>query len=74
MEAACPLTPRGHFEAVSTVDDQAKRAETDLVSRLTSSDIQFCIEVGNVLSFPADVLALKYAQHFYGADKVVAQT
>ena len=38
------------------------------------SDESFKIEIveGDVLDFKADVLALKYAQHFYGSDEAVA--
>jgi hypothetical protein len=34
--------------------------------------IEFSIERGNITSFKADVLALKYAQMFHGTDKIVA--
>lgn len=34
--------------------------------------IEFSIEGGNIISFAADVVALKYAQKFYGVDAVVA--
>lgn len=32
----------------------------------------FTVEVGDITNFPADVVALKYAQDFYGADEAVA--
>jgi hypothetical protein len=35
--------------------------------------VHFAIEVGDVVSFHADVLFLKYAQSFYGADAKVAR-
>jgi len=34
--------------------------------------IEFTIEYGDISSFEADVVALKYAQNFYGADRFVA--
>ncbi len=34
--------------------------------------IEFSIEEGNIISFDADVVALKYAQNFYGADLHIA--
>lgn len=34
--------------------------------------IEFSIEEGNIISFDADVVALKYAQNFYGVDSLVA--
>ncbi len=34
--------------------------------------IEFTIEHGNIATFNADVVALKYAQSFYGADRIVA--
>lgn len=46
-------------------------------SSATSTDdsnqpILFTVEVGDIKQFPADVVALKYAQAFYGADESVA--
>jgi len=38
-----------------------------------SQTLEFSIEHGDILSFPADVVALKYAQDFYGADWLAAQ-
>lgn len=35
--------------------------------------IDFSIEHGNITEFTADVVALKYAQDFYGADRAVAE-
>jgi hypothetical protein len=35
--------------------------------------IELAIEEGDVKTFTADVLALKYAQDFHGADRVVAK-
>jgi len=35
--------------------------------------IQFEIQVGNIIEFDADVIFLKYAQHFYGADATAVQ-
>lgn len=37
-----------------------------------SRTIEFAIEYGDIASFDADVVALKYAQTFYGADREVA--
>ena len=37
-----------------------------------TADLELTIEMGDVLTFPADVLALKYAQRFHGADSAVA--
>ncbi len=34
--------------------------------------IEFSIEEGDIILFDADVVALKYAQSFFGADKIVA--
>src|SRR5712691_717886 len=34
--------------------------------------IEFSIQQGDITSFDADVVALKYAQAFYGTDKIVA--
>ena len=38
------------------------------------SDSNLIVEVvqGDVLDFAADVLALKYAQHYYGSDQAVS--
>lgn len=36
-----------------------------------SSQIAISVATGDVLSFPADVLALKYAQSLYGADRAI---
>jgi hypothetical protein len=36
-----------------------------------SRTIEFAIEHGDITSFDADVVGLKYAQHFYGSDKAV---
>ena len=33
---------------------------------------RFLVEEGNVLDVPSDLLLLKYAQSFYGADEAVA--
>jgi hypothetical protein len=38
----------------------------------SAADVEFTIETGDVRTFPADVLALKYAQGFHGADRAVA--
>lgn len=35
--------------------------------------IEFTFEQGDVTNYDADVVALKYAQHFYGSDKAVAE-
>lgn len=37
------------------------------------SPIELSIQQGDVTSFDADVVALKYAQEFYGADKLIAR-
>ena len=34
-----------------------------------SHPVEFAIEPGNILTFEADVIALKHAQAFLGADK-----
>lgn len=34
--------------------------------------LEFAVEYGDIRSFDADVIALKYAQSFYGADRAVA--
>jgi hypothetical protein len=38
----------------------------------SKSMIRICVETGNVLDFACDVLLLKHAQDFYGADAAVA--
>jgi hypothetical protein len=35
--------------------------------------VEIAVEQGDVVSFPAEVLALKYAQGFHGADQIVAE-
>lgn len=35
--------------------------------------VEYAIELGDVTKVPSDLLILKHAQHFYGADGVVAQ-
>ncbi|MGA9998013.1 MAG: hypothetical protein WBP93_21550 [Pyrinomonadaceae bacterium] len=42
------------------------------MSKRKQSQIALSIEVGDALQFKADVLALKYAQAFYGVDEAVA--
>jgi hypothetical protein len=37
-----------------------------------SREIEFTIEAGDITTFPADVVAVKYAQGFHGADLAVA--
>lgn len=39
---------------------------------MPTNSLEFSIQPGDVTSFKADVLALKYAQKFYGTDKIVA--
>jgi len=39
---------------------------------MPASSIEFSIQQGDITSFDADVLALKYAQHSYGTDKLIA--
>ena len=38
-----------------------------------ASQIEFAIEVGDVVTFSADVLVLKFAEYLYGADRAVAE-
>lgn len=45
---------------------------TDDNIRKIPLDFEFAIEVGDILAFDSDVIVLKYAQHFYGADRKVA--
>src|SRR4051812_11222155 len=35
--------------------------------------LEFVIEEGDITKFEADVVALKYAQYFFGADRTVAK-
>ena len=34
--------------------------------------IEFTIETGDITTFDADVVVLKYAQKFYGVDRIIA--
>jgi hypothetical protein len=38
-----------------------------------SQGLQFAVESADITQFPADLIALKYAQAFYGADQAVAR-
>ncbi|HEU0015505.1 MAG TPA: hypothetical protein VFQ45_17615 [Longimicrobium sp.] len=40
---------------------------------IISGSISVAVEAGDALSYPTDVLALKYAQALYGADRLVVQ-
>jgi hypothetical protein len=37
-----------------------------------AAELEVTVETGDARNFPADVLALKYARRFYGADSAVA--
>jgi len=41
---------------------------------LTKKEIEFTIEYGDVISFAADTVAVKYAQGFYGVSSAIAQS
>lgn len=41
-------------------------------AHMPTSSFEFSIQPGDITSFKADALALKYAQGFYGTDKIVA--
>lgn len=51
------------------VESLKRRAPSKIV---TSREVMFSIETGDVTKFEADVLAFKYARTFHGADEVVA--
>ncbi len=38
-----------------------------------ADSFEFAVEEGDIATFPSDVIILKYAQYFYGADRQVAE-
>src|SRR5260370_28083746 len=46
--------------------------ELRLMPTTALQDIEFTIQEGDISKFEADVVALKYAQDFYGADQTIA--
>lgn len=44
-----------------------------LPGRIVESSVEFTIVPGDILTFEADVIALKHAQGFFGADEAVAE-
>lgn len=56
-------------EAFSNVAQGIYKIIEELATRRS---IEFSIELGDVTSFDADVLALKYAQEFFGTDEIIA--
>ena len=45
-----------------------------LMGLITKKEIEFTIEYGDVISFAADTVAVKYAQGFYGVSWAIAQS
>jgi hypothetical protein len=56
--------------AFLTITSSIRKVVEELSTTLQT--IEFSIELGDMTSFKADVLALKYAQMFLGTDKIVA--
>jgi transcriptional regulator with XRE-family HTH domain len=46
--------------------------ELGLIPITALQDIEFTIQEGDITKFEADVVALKYAQDFYGVDQIIA--
>jgi hypothetical protein len=59
-------------EAPGSAEATASPYRPSHTDRLRRREITFEVEVGDVTTFGADVVALKFAQRFYGADGAVA--
>jgi hypothetical protein len=68
-----------HLENISFVDlfpdwNKGFRKILLLMGLITEKEIEFTIEYGDVISFAADTVAVKYAQGFYGVSSAIAQS
>ena len=71
-QSAKPITDPGWHDidrALYNVTEAIYKTVEDLA---TQRSIEFSIEQGNITSYDADVLALKYAQEFFGTDAIIA--
>lgn len=67
-----PVTSSGWHNLDAAFSNIAEGIYQIIEELASPGSIEFSIEPGDVTSFDADVLALKYAQNFFGTDEIVA--